>query len=143
MAIPSSALRQAADTYLDVQHSFARCLARVNFLKRFYALFMSSHTDIAAMFARTDLERQHLLLRRALGAVIAYAGGSEAARAVIDRIGQSHGRHGFNIQPWMYDYWTDSLMQAVAEHDPQFSIQLERRWRRALSMATDHIKDAY
>lgn len=128
------------DNFGDVQQSFQRCVTRQGFLQRFYDIFMASHPDVRPMFEKTDFTQQLALLRHGLSASIAFAGGTRLGANVLNRIGSTHGRERMNINPALYPYWINSLMQAVSETDPKFNPQLDLRWRRAMEIATGHIR---
>lgn len=131
------------DSFGDVQQSFQRCLVRKDFLQRFYDIFMQSHPDVPALFANTDFRQQIALLRHGLSASLAFAGGTRVGAHVLERIGESHGRRKMNIDPALYPYWINSLVQAVSETDPAFSPALDKRWRRALDIATRYIRERH
>lgn len=123
----------------EVHSSFARCLINGNLFDRFYEIFVQSHNEIAAMFSKTDMERQKMLLRQGLTMAIAFAEGSKVAQLTIDRLRSSHGPDQINVDPKLYPYWTNSLVQAISECDPKFSSTIEQEWRRVLQMTVDHI----
>lgn len=129
------------DTFADVQQSFQRCLTRKEFLHRFYEIFMASHPALPRLFARTHFDTQIRLLRHGLSASIAYAGGTRVGAHVLERIGDTHSRGKMNIDPRLYPFWIDSLVQAVAETDPRYDEPLGDRWRDALRIAIDFIRE--
>jgi len=129
------------DTYADIHQSFNRCLQRRDFLRRFYTLFVNSHADIAAKFRDTDWDQQIHLLRHGISASILYAGGGDLGDHEIDRLVRSHGRRGYGIERWMYDNWLDALIRTLRETDSQFNDELEQRWRDAMRVAIDRIRD--
>ncbi len=127
------------DPYADVYQSFERCLRRSDFLRRFYTIFTGSHPDIADRFRETNWERQIFLLRHGISASILYASGGGLGQDELERLRKTHGPNGYAIPDWMYDYWLDALIQTLSETDPQWSIELEQRWRQAMGIAIDHI----
>ena len=55
------------------------------------------------------------------------------AEAQLAKIGQSHSTNGgLNVDPGLYEYWIDSLVQAVSEMDPKFTPEVENIWRRVM-----------
>ncbi len=127
------------DTYADVYQSFERCLRRSDFLRRFYTIFTGSHPAIAERFSNTDWNQQIHLLRHGISASILYASGGGLGHDEIERLHKSHGPSGYDIPDWMYDNWLEALIQTLSETDPQWSDELERRWREAMSTAIAHI----
>lgn len=132
-----------SENYADVQQSFQRCLTNKQFLFRFYEIFMSSHPDIRPMFTKTDFDKQIGLLRHGLSSALNFAGGTKIGQSVLKRIGETHSRGRMNISPELYPYWINSLVTAVAECDPKFTPDLDKRWRNAMTVATDFIRAAH
>lgn len=113
-------------TFDDLQPSYGRCLRNSGFITRFYQIFMASHPDIAGMFQHTDFSRQHPALRRGITAAITYAGGSALSKRMMTEMAQVHSRAGrAPVLPEFYPYWVDSLLRAIAEHDPEYDFGLE------------------
>lgn len=130
-----------ADTFADVHQSFNRCLQRRDFLQRFYTIFVGSDPAIAEHFRETDWTQQIHLLRHGISASILYAAGGDLGTHELQRLHKSHGRKGYGIDGWMYDYWLDALMRTLAETDAQFDAELEQRWRAAMGIAIARIRD--
>lgn len=128
--------------WADVHQSFNRCLHHSAFIRRFYTIFIESHPKIAAHFRDTDWKQQFHLLRHGISASISYADGAEIlGEDELKRLYKTHGKKGYNIEGWMYDYWLDSLIQAVSEADPLYTDQLGQRWREAMGIAIAQIRD--
>lgn len=128
-----------------VDQSYGRCLLDPNFLFRFYEIFMDRHELIRPLFAETDFNRQTTALRHGLSMMIRYME-NPADVVVTDglrRIRKSHGQHHLNIHPRLYDYWFDSLIQAVSECDPQYNHRIEKAWRIAMKPGIDFIRSGY
>ena len=85
------------------------------------------------MFANTDFDRQKLMLRQSLLEVICFDLGMSGTREELQRIGKRHRE--LNVTDQMYEMWLDSLCEAIAKHDPQFTPDLETRWRTAMEKA--------
>ena len=67
------------------------------------------------------------------------ATGDEFAKAHLDRIAESHGRRGLNIEPDLYDLWRKTLIRTVAGTDPAFDETVEQAWRHVLQTAIDYM----
>ena len=48
----------------------------------------------------------------------------------IERLAQRH--HQLNVKRKHYDLWLDALCEALAQHDPEFTAELEQKWRDAM-----------
>lgn len=132
------------DEYQDVHRSYGRCLRNRAFLQRFYTILMASHEAIPPAFARTDFARQRRALRRGITTALLYAGGSDIVSAEVERMAEVHSRRGrAPVEPWLYQYWLESLIQAVHEEDPQATPELEERWRAAMTPVIEAFKAAY
>jgi len=127
-----------ADNYDDLQQSYGRCLREKKFIERFYEIFLTSHPDIAPMFAKTDFQKQRMALRRGISSAISHAAGSSLSRRTIDQMADTHSRKGRTpVPPQLYPYWVDSLLLAVSETDPEVNPQLIARWRQGMEIVTD------
>jgi len=133
-----------SNTFDDLQTSYGRCLQQGKFIARFYEIFMASHPDVRAMFDNTDFSKQYLALRRGISAAIAHAGGSTLTKRTMGEMACVHSRGGrAPVRPELYAHWTESLLRALAEHDPEYDAALEQRWRQALTHTTAHFVAHY
>lgn len=127
----------------DVNASYGRCKLSKNFLDTFYDILLASSPDIGHRFRDTDFPRQQKALRRGLTYLIMFSQGSEMARAKLDKIGEVHDGLHFDIRPDLYPLWTDSLMQAIEQHDSKFDAKLEKKWRKCLAPGLRHLIAKY
>lgn len=122
------------DDFTDVQNSYGRCLRNTRFIERFYEILMDSHPAMRPAFARTDMGQQRHALRRGISNAILYGGGYDLVQRTVESVAKIHSRKGHApVAPNLYTYWMDSLIQAVREHDPKVTPELEARWRQAIS----------
>lgn len=122
------------ENYDDLQQSYGRCLREKNFIERFYEIFMVSHPAIKPMFDKTDFNTQRLALRRGISAAIEHASGSRLTERTVKQMAEVHSRTGrVPVEPSLYGYWVESLVQAVRETDPQVTDVLLERWRKGMS----------
>lgn len=131
---------------MDVVHSsYDRCMQNSDFLLRFYKIFMERHKIIPTLFAKTHMARQAQALAHGLNMMIHWLRDpeDEMAKSVIEDIRISHGQHHLNIQPQLYDFWIDSLIQAVSECDPEYSQKIEAAWHLAMRPGIEYIKSGY
>jgi len=130
-------------TQNTLKDSFSRCCVNPAFLDRFYEIFLGSHPAIAPMFRNTNFARQKQLLRTGLAMMMMHVEGNQVGTQGLDRIAQSHSRKQLNIDPSLYQYWTESLLTAIKECDPQCDARLEGDWRQALKAGVSHIAAKY
>jgi hemoglobin-like flavoprotein len=109
--------------------SYHRCAESGAFYTTFYAHLLASNPRIPPMFARTEFERQNRLLKHALGLLIIYA--KRPNPAMLERIAQRHLEVG--VTDDLYPSFIESLVLAVAEHDPDYTPELADAWRTALA----------
>lgn len=126
-----------------VRLSYGRAIARPEFLERFYEIFLSCDAAVARKFIHTDLKKQQELLAMSVNMVILFPQDNKIARNAVTRIRESHGREGLGIEPRFYQLWTESLLQAVSEHDPEFDKALAQSWRNVVQVAIDYILEGY
>ncbi|MBL1259543.1 MAG: hypothetical protein COB33_003305 [Thiotrichaceae bacterium] len=126
-----------------VRLSYGRAISKRQFLDRFYELFMSSSPAVARKLASTDIATQQELLSQAINMVILFPQGNKIAKNAIKRIRESHCRDRLDIKPEYYQFWIDSLIAALSEHDPDFNEELDRAWRKVVQEAIDFIAEGY
>ena len=131
------------DDISKVRLSYGRAIARPGFLPRFYEIFLACDPAIARKFINTDLEKQQDMLAMSVNMVILFPQENKIARNAVGRIRKSHSREGLNIEPRFYELWKSSLLQAISEHDMEYSPQLEASWGKVLQIAIDHIVTGY
>ena len=114
----------------ELIESFHRCNRDGDFLDTFYECFLSKSPAIAEMFAQTDFKLQKLMLRQSLLEMIGFDRGLSGTREEIKRLGHRHKELG--VTPEMYAMWLDALCDAIREHDPEYTVELEQAWRKAM-----------
>jgi hemoglobin-like flavoprotein len=110
------------------EDSYHRC-ADGGFYDTFYRHLLASDPRIPPMFATTEFERQHLLLKHALGLLIIFA--KRPNPVLLDRIAERHSEIG--VLDELYPAFVDSLVRTVSEHDPEYTPELADAWRAALA----------
>ena len=115
-----------------VAQSFGRCCVSEKFFDDFYDTFFKSSPRAREKFKDTDMARQKGLLRDAIAFMIMFFDGSSVATAKVDKLASSHSRARLNIEPELYKFWLESLMIAVARHDPRLDPELDRAWRAVM-----------
>jgi hemoglobin-like flavoprotein len=96
----------------------------------FYRLFLGKSPEIPPMFARTDFPHQKLMLRESILEMLVFAQ-TGSGREEIKRLAERH--RALNVQPAHYDLWLDALCEALSQHDPHFTADLERMWRDSIN----------
>ena len=127
----------------DVRRSFARCEQAGDFPEVFYRRFLTSSPRIAPHFAETDFEMQRKVLRDSVYLMVHRDAGDPDMREMLDRLGYAHGRRGRNIPPDLYELWLDSICAAVKELDPEWSDELDRKWRVRMRAGMQVVMAAY
>ena len=127
----------------DVRLSFQRCEANGDFAETFYKTFMSASPEIPPYFADTDFDRQRRVLRDSVHMMVTRDVAEPEMREAIGRLGRAHSRSGRNILPKLYELWLDSVCQTVKLLDPEWSDNLERKWRVRLRPGVQMIMAGY
>ncbi len=127
----------------EVKRSLGRSLINGDVFTTFYDFFLRADPRIPQLFENTDWEEQKRLLRQGVNSVISFYDGSQTAKSTMDRIRYTHGRDRKNIPPDLYDFWVDSMVKAVKEHDDQFTPELEERWKEILTYGADFVRSGY
>ena len=119
----------------EVTASYHRCRADDSFFDTFYDDFLAKSPEIAEKFRQTDFAHQKLMLRESLLEMLCFEQGMDGARAEIKLLGRRH--KDLRITSAMYGMWMDSLCEAVAQHDPQYTPELAQKWRDAMRPGID------
>jgi len=125
--------------YHAVLESYYRCEDSEGFYDTFYRIFFAKSPEIPLKFADTDMQRQKQIIGASLLWMLRLGRGDPMALQEVEKIGQSHGRQGHNIPPYMYSLWLDALCRAVERHDPQYTPDLEAQWRVIMEEGIDLI----
>lgn len=134
----------STDAYDDLQQSFGRCLRNKYLIERFYEVLLASHPAIPVKFARTDMARQRLALRRGISVAILHAAGSPLATRTVEQMADVHGKHGrAPVQPQLHALWLESLLTVLAETDPETTPELMQRWRDAMGKVIATFTERY
>jgi hemoglobin-like flavoprotein len=129
---------------IEARDSLTRCLTVAGFFDRFYELFLASSPEVAEKFKSTNFVEQKKMLESSLYLMLVAAGTSKGVgHSELERVAQRHSRKDLNIQPELYTLWLDCLMQAVSEHDPQYTPELDQAWREALKDGIELMKARY
>ena len=100
--------------------------------RSFYERFLERDAEVRALFDRTDLDRQRELFVHGIYSLIDYARGGGTGRMGIRRLARIHGENGMGITRRMYALWVTCLLEALQQHDPQWTPALRSAWERVL-----------
>jgi hemoglobin-like flavoprotein len=131
-----------AESIAVAKASFDRCCEHADFFICFYRNFFRNCPGVEPMFASTDFERQHRLLRHAIGLLLIFPNQPPGEPTILSRVAERHGPRDLNIDPELYPGWVTSLMQTVAEHDPEFDELVESAWRRVIAPGIAYMRRA-
>jgi hemoglobin-like flavoprotein len=104
--------------------SFERIAALQNFFPEFYQRFFARCPEARPMFAKTDFEHQHRLLKPNL----------------LTRVAERHGRNDLRIPGEMYAPFIEALLDNVRHFDPQFSPEVEAAWRATVAGGVEYMR---
>ncbi len=127
----------------DVRLSLQRCEANGDFGETFYEHFLKSSPEVPKHFAATNLERQRKVLRDSVYLMASHDVASEEMRLKLDSLGTTHGRDCRDIHPALYEHWLDSVCATVKALDPEWSVELERKWRVRMRPGMQIVMAAY
>ena len=102
------------------------------FFATFYARFLLTDKEVAAMFAKTDMDHQFGMLRESLNELRKFSLTQEK-NDYVTKLARVHGARGHQIKPSFYDNWLTALVEAVHEIDPESNPQVEVAWRVILA----------
>ena len=123
------------------QQSYERCSADPGFFKLFYDGLLESHPVIQPKFAKTEFDKQHRLLKHAIGLLLIY--GKHPNPALLERLAIRHDRYNVDVDPALYPFFVNSLIAAVKQYDSEFSTEVEAAWRAAVAPGINFLKSMY
>jgi len=109
------------------------------FYLRFYNVFTAGSQEVADKFAGADLDKQAMLLRNSFRHMLSFFL-NKGSSDYLEELAERHSTRGVDIAPRLYDIWLDSLMEVVAEFDPDFSDEIELAWRVVLAPGVAFMK---
>jgi hemoglobin-like flavoprotein len=124
-----------------VMQSYGRCCASATFFDDFYQQFLQSSPEVRAKFTNTDMPAQKLLLRQGILNLVLFARGLPPTK--LQALAKSHSRENLDIQPHLYNYWVDALINTVEQHDGQASMETHHAWREVLAKGIEVIQSGY
>ncbi|MFW5927116.1 MAG: globin, partial [Wenzhouxiangella sp.] len=133
-----------SESYAALQASYGRCTRQRGFITSFYGRLLARDERVEKMFSHTDWTKQNKALRRGISIALTYAGGSNIVEQSMKEMAEVHSRQGrVPVDPILYTYWRESLLETVREFDPKLTPGLEKRWSEALRKTTDFFADRY
>jgi hemoglobin-like flavoprotein len=123
--------------------SYQRCCETPQFFEAFYRNFFTACPEAAPRFAKTDFERQHKLLRHALGLLLLFPKQPENDPTLLARVAERHSQRDLNVPPAFYPPFVDSLIATVKEFDPVFTAEVEEAWRRTVEKGVTYMVSKY
>ena len=130
----------AEKTIATVKDSMQRCLAKPEFLDRFYDEFMKS-PEIRDKFQNTNMAMQKIVLKSSLYLMLNVAGGKPGD--AMNQLAVSHDRTHRNIPPELYALWLNAMMFAVKNTDNQYTLEMEKSWREVMQTGIDYMGERY
>jgi hemoglobin-like flavoprotein len=123
--------------------SFARCSGSDAFFEAFYRNFFAVCPEAEPMFARTDFARQIKLLRHAIGLMLIFGAQPEAEPTVLSRVAERHSRRDLAVRAELYEPFVASLIETVAQYDPEFTDDVDDAWRRTIAPAVAYMQSKF
>ncbi len=123
--------------------SYHRCMSDNGFTDTFYRLFLLSSGEVRTKFQFTDMVHQKLMLRESLLVMLMYSQNQDGTHEELMQLAARHDRKHVDIAPHLYDLWLDTLCTAIEQHDPEFTPQIEKLWRRAMQPGIDLMISKY
>jgi len=123
--------------------SYGRCSGASDFFAAFYARFFELRPEAKPLFANNASDRQHKLLRHAIGLLLSFPGQAEAEPSILARVAERHSRRELGIDPSHYPPFLESLIHTVKRYDPEFTPAVEQAWRATLAPGFAYMQSRY
>lgn len=63
----------------------------------------------------------------------------DAADLYLEYVAKRHDRHNLNIDPELYDFWLEALIDTAREFDDEFNAEVEQAWRTVMRYGIDYM----
>ncbi len=123
--------------------SYQRAAVAPDFFAAFYARFFEVRPETRQLFARTEFERQHRLLRHAIGLLLSFPEEPDGEPTILTRLAERHSRRDLGIEPSLYPPFLESLIDTIKRCDPQFTPVVEQAWRTTLAKGLAYMQSHY
>lgn len=123
--------------------SLERCLADDSFIPTFYKLLLASSVEVQEKFKHTSFKEQNKKLVRSLRLVAGAAQGGPEALAELRERSETHDRYHLNINPELYTFWLDAIINTAREFDNEWSDEVELAWVSILGFAIHYMLKRY
>lgn len=131
------------ETMAAAKASYDRCCAAPRFFEDFYDNFFARCPQAKSMFAQTDFQRQHKLLRHAFGLLLNFPKQPAGEPTILARVAERHSRRDLGVDPSLYPPFIDALIDTVRQCDPSFTPPIEDAWRRTLQQGVAYMQAKY
>jgi len=131
------------ETMAAAKASYDRCCAAPRFLEDFYRNFFARCPQARTMFARTDFERQHKLLRHAFGLLLIFPKQPAREPTILARVAERHSRRELGVDPSLYQPFIDALIDTVRRCDQDFTPAVEDAWRKTVRKGVEYMQAKY
>lgn len=112
------------------------------FFSRFYSIFFSKSQQIRDKFAHVDMDAQVVVLQKSMFHMVSFYA-TRTATGYLENIAHSHSRDQYGIMPEFYDIWLESLIETVAQLDPEYEDDLALAWQLAMTPGIQYMKFQY
>ena len=131
------------ETMAAAKASYDRCCTAPRFFEDFYSNFFARCPQARSMFARTDFERQHKLLRHAFGLLLNFPKQPPREPTILARVAERHSRRELGVDPSLYQPFIDALIDTVRRCDPDFTPAVEDAWRKTVRKGVEYMQAKY
>lgn len=139
MTAPSTA--PTPEQMAAARASFERIASLQNFFPEFYQRFFVRCPEAQPMFAKTNFEHQHRLLKHAISLLLIFPGHqTEREPNLLTRVAERHGRADLRIPAEMYAPFVEALVDNVRQFDPEVTPEIEVAWRATLAPGVDYMR---
>ena len=127
------------------RESYKRALGNdsynADFISKFYERFFAQSEQVKELFKNTNMSAQKTMLHDSLDLLVEFYTTKKLDPRLV-HLARVHGNQGFKVPLELYDLWMNSLIEALAEFDPEFGEDVELAWRLVLAPGITLIKYA-
>ena len=113
-----------------------------DFFDVFYDKFIGSSPAIKEKFKNTKLEKQKQKVKKSFYHLIQFFV-TKNVSTYMENIAQVHSKSRMDIEPYLYEFFAQSLIDTIKEFDTEFCNEVELSWRMVLSSGITYMKFQY
>ncbi len=122
-----------------IGHGIGISESGTRFFTRFYEIFFAKSELVREKFRLTDMSQQLKVLQKGMYQLMSFYL-MRTDNDYLQSIALTHNRDHYDIHPELYELWLESLLQTVAELDPDYHEEIRLAWQIVMTPGILYLK---